>query len=920
MLSRFARFAALVGHARARHLLVACGLLLGGTLAAVGAWIISDLRSVHISHEKQNLTNLSYILAEEMDRRLEVLDLLHRGLIEHMRQLGVASLEAFEQHMGSIEVHRDLSEQIAGLPHVAALSLHDRTGNLINFSRSWPPPRIDVRDRDFISMVLAPGAPKLFISAPVRSQTTGQWTIYFSSRFEAPDGQLIGIVVSSILADHFEQLFSQIAVGGDGSFGLYRSDGMLLVRYPHVDSKIGTALGQTDNYNRMHGALDHGIARLTSMFDGKDRLVAGHTVSHYPLIISVGNTIDAALEAWRNESRAFAMVTAFLELVIAVTVVLAVRHLHGYEMLQAAEAARARAEERERGANALHQQGQRFDTALNNMLQGLLMFGHDSRLLVVNRRFFQMFGVPDGALAPSMTYIEVTDRVIEAGQVTAEDMAGVREHRAELVVRNERATATWEISSGRAFAMTHQPMEDGWLTTFEEISDRRRTEARMVHLSHHDALTDLPNRALFHNQLQDAIAFARENEYLALLCLDLDQFKAVNDTLGHPVGDALLLAVAERLVRRTRKTHTVARLGGDEFAIIQAPIAKLTDAVGLADRLIELFGEPFDVAGNQIVISTSIGVAFAPQDGADADQLMKNADLALYRAKMDGRGVYRLFRGEMEAQMQERRLLELDLRQALSAGQFELFYQPQVNLCAGEVTGFEALLRWRHPERGLVSPATFIPIAEDMGLIVPIGEWVLRQACATAASWPQGIRVAVNLSPAQFKSLDLVAVVSQALRDGPLAPERLELEITETAILLDTDATIATLHQLRALGAGIAMDDFGTGYSSLSYLRCFPFDRIKIDQSFVRELCTRRDCGAIVRAVAGLSQELGMATTAEGVETREQLDLLVNAGCTEVQGYLFSPAVPGDEVAGVLGTIAAMLRPPAEIGVSEPVE
>ena len=441
---------------------VACGLLLGGTLAAVGAWIISDLRSVHISHEKQNLTNLSYILAEEMDRRLEVLDLLHRGLIEHMRQLGVASLEAFEQHMGSIEVHRDLSERIAGLPHVAALSLHDRTGNLINFSRSWPPPRIDVRDRDFIRMVLAPGAPKLFISAPVRSQTTGQWTIYFSSRFEAPDGQLIGIVVSSILADHFEQLFSQIAVGGDGSFGLYRSDGMLLVRYPHVDSKIGTALGQTDNYNRMHGALDHGIARLTSMFDGKDRLVAGHTVSHYPLIISVGNTIDAALEAWRNESRAFAMVTAFLELVIAVTVVLAVRHLHGYEMLQAAEAARARAEERERGANALHQQGQRFDTALNNMLQGLLMFGHDSRLLVVNRRFFQMFGVPDGALAPGMTYIEVTDRVIEAGQVTAEDMAGVREHRAELVVRNERATATWEICQ-RPGLRDDSPANGGWL-------------------------------------------------------------------------------------------------------------------------------------------------------------------------------------------------------------------------------------------------------------------------------------------------------------------------------------------------------------------------------------------------------------------------------------------------------------------------
>jgi predicted signal transduction protein with EAL and GGDEF domain len=275
------------------------------------------------------------------------------------------------------------------------------------------------------------------------------------------------------------------------------------------------------------------------------------------------------------------------------------------------------------------------------------------------------------------------------------------------------------------------------------------------------------------------------------------------------------------------------------------------------------------VAGHQIVIGTSIGIAFAPQDGVDGDELLKKADLALYRAKVDGRGICRLFHAEMDAEMQARRLLELDLRKALRARQFELFYQPVVDLHAGAVAGFEALLRWRHPERGLVSPASFIPLAEEIGLIVQIGEWVLREACATAASWPGDIRVAVNLSAAQFKSPDLVATVSEALREGGLLPDRLELEITETVMLQDTDATMATLHQLRALGAGIAMDDFGTGYSSLSYLRRFPFDRIKIDQSFVRELSSKRDCGAIVRAVAGLSRELGMATTAEGVETRE---------------------------------------------------
>ena len=303
----------------------------------------------------------------------------------------------------------------------------------------------------------------------------------------------------------------------------------------------------------------------------------------------------------------------------------------------------------------------------------------------------------------------------------------------------------------------------------------------------------------------------------------------------------------------------------------------------------------------------------------DPDQLLKNADLALYRAKVDGRGLYRLFHAEMDAQMQARRRLELDLREALTVGQLELFYQPIVDLRARAVAGFEALLRWRHPQKGLVPPDQFIPLAEEIGLIVPIGEWALREACAAAASWPGEMRVAVNLSPAQFKSRDLVTSVALALCEAGLPPDRLELEITETVMLQDTDATLATLHQLRALGVGIAMDDFGTGYSSLSYLRRFPFDRIKIDQSFVRDACRKRDCGAIVRAVTGLGNELGMATTAEGVETAEQLAAITLAGCTEVQGYLFSPAVPGSAVPDVLQAIAAMLVPHGAAAVPEAV-
>jgi diguanylate cyclase (GGDEF)-like protein len=406
------------------------------------------------------------------------------------------------------------------------------------------------------------------------------------------------------------------------------------------------------------------------------------------------------------------------------------------------------------------------------------------------------------------------------------------------------------------------------------------------------------------------VARARRGQGLALHCLDLDQFKAVNDTLGHPVGDALLQAVAARLLERTRASDTVARLGGDEFAVVQTPIERAADAANFAERLIAMLDEPFVVAGHQIIIGTSIGIAVAPQDAEDADQLLKCADLALYRAKAEGRAVYRLFQAEMDAQMQARRALELDLRNALRGNQMELVYQPLIDLRTRSVAGFEALLRWRHPTKGPILPDRFIPLAEEIGAIVPIGEWVLRRACAVAATWPEQLpeqlKIAVNLSPVQFRSRGLVGIVAAALRDSGLAPDRLELEITETVLLNDTTATLATLHDLRALGVRIAMDDFGTGYSSLSYLRQFPFDRIKIDPSFIRELGTPGDCSAIVRAVTALSRELGMATTAEGVETREQLAALARAGCTDAQGYLFSRPVAETAIAELLRTMPSV--------------
>jgi diguanylate cyclase (GGDEF)-like protein/PAS domain S-box-containing protein len=446
------------------------------------------------------------------------------------------------------------------------------------------------------------------------------------------------------------------------------------------------------------------------------------------------------------------------------------------------------------------------------------------------------------------------------------------------------------------------------LVAIVDVTERKQAEARIAYMAQHDALTGLPNRVLFHERLDEALSqLPRRGGLLAVHCLDLDHFKSVNDTLGHPLGDELLREVAERLKDNLRDRDLVARLGGDEFAIIQN-IAHPNQASDLAAKLIAAISASYDLQGHEIIIGGSIGIALAPGDGNAADVLLRNADMALYRAKAEGRGTSHFFEAEMDRRVQARRLLELDLRKAFANGELDVYYQPLVNLTEDRIIGFEALLRWHHPERGMVMPGEFISLAEEIGLIGPIGEWVLRKACAEAARWPGELKVAVNLSPAQFRARGVVGAVLSALAHSGLAPQRLELEITETVLLGETETNLGILHQLRQIGARISMDDFGTGYSSLSYLRSFPFDKIKIDRSFVRDLAQRPDCMAIIRAVTGLGASLGIATTAEGVETAEQLDRLRAEGCTEAQGYLFSPPRPAAELAALLATASRQAK------------
>jgi diguanylate cyclase (GGDEF)-like protein len=553
-------------------------------------------------------------------------------------------------------------------------------------------------------------------------------------------------------------------------------------------------------------------------------------------------------------------------------------------------------------AETIATQNRRFDVTLNHMSHGLCMFDADGTLIVRNNRYLEIYRMPPGSLEPGCTLPEVMQSLADAGVVSGDQAQYVADLRSALA-QGRSLQSTRELSDGRSVHIFNQPMPGGgWVATHEDVTERIKSERRAAYIARHDILTGLPNRFHFRERAEQALPRLRRGENFAVLCIDLDHFKEVNDTLGHPSGDRLLKLVAERLRQCVRETDIVARLGGDEFAVIQTAIQSPEEVTSLARRIVETLIEPYDLDGHEVRVGTSIGVAIAPGDGNDPDQLLKSADMALYRAKADGRGMVRFFEAEMDVRIQARHKLEIELRRAVAHGEFAVHYQPIIDLRANRVAAFEALVRWNHPERGVVMPDGFVSVAEDIGLIAPIGEWVLHRACAEAATWPRDIRVAVNLSPSQFRKT-LVATVVHALESSGLSAGRLELEITESVLLQNSETTMSMLRQLHDIGVIISMDDFGTGYSSLSYLHSFPFDKIKIDQSFVNDLGANSNCAAIVKAVTGLGRTLGMKTTAEGVETREQLEWLRSEGCTEVQGYFFSRARHPEELAELIAEI-----------------
>jgi diguanylate cyclase (GGDEF)-like protein len=859
-------------------------LIFGGVLLiaaiAIGTTVtVGNFRERALDNSRRELENTVLLLSRHFDQQLDDLGTVQQDLIAYMQSSGIDSAERYRHRMSSSDIHMMLKAKLSALSYVGGINIFDADGVLINASSVWPVPAVSVADRPYFKAFKNdPKSPDMKIE-PVYSRITGVWTVVIARKITGPNGEFLGAIGRGVEPANFERFFASLALGDDAAISMFHREGTLLARYPHVDTMIGQNFGEGPFFQNILPKTDHGSLRLTSPVDGQDRLGSVRLLNNFPIAVIATRTVSAALVDWHAQVRFLIAAAGGFMLVIATMLVLVVRKLSQQHRLS---------------QQRLTQEKQRLDKAVNNMTQGLLLFDASHRLVICNQRYIEMYGLSTEVVKPGCTFHDVIAHRKATGSFVGDVDGYCGRVLGEITHRNVMVIDT---PDGRSIQIVNEPLADGgWVATHEDATERRRAEERITHLAHYDALTDLPNRALFHERLKRELASIAPGGQLAVFYIDIDEFKSVNDSLGHLIGDELLKSVAVSLSRCVGSGNFVARLGGDEFAIVQTSVTTEADVVDLVTRVLDAIREPYECLGHQLTTDASIGIALAPQHGAGLDQILKNADLAMYAAKSAGRRTYRFFEPDMDAQVKARRKLEVDLRQAIADGGLEVYYQPCVSLEDNRITGCEALVRWRHAERGMVSPAEFIPIAEETGLINQLGEWVLTTACAEATTWPDDIRLAVNVSPVQFRSGTLALKIVGALAASGLAANRLELEITEAVLIRDDDAALAILHQLRGIGVRIALDDFGTGYSSLSYLQRFPFDKIKIDRCFVNDIAEPGGSSGIVRAVVNIAAERNMTTTAEGVETRAQQELLRTLGCSEMQGYLFSPAKPAAEI------------------------
>lgn len=998
--------------------LMLCGGLLVTAIFFGTIMMTGEFRERALVNSERELENTVLLLARHFDQQFEDSNTITADVIARLQISGLASEKDFRERIASLEAHEILRSKTGVLAYLGDISIFDSNGDIINWSRPLPAPALNISERTYFKTFKFEPRSASVLTEQNRSYLTGNMHSIIAHRLRGEDGVFLGVMTRRISPANYEKFIASATLGAGAAVSMFHADGTLLARHPRVDELIGQNFAKAPLLQRVRDQGGRQTLRMQSPIDHADRLGSAAPLAHYPGIVVATNTTTAALEDWREQTRFLIIAATLSAVVIALTLFLMIRQI----TRQSREAQRRI--EAERG---------RLDTALNNMIQGLVTFDAAARVVTFNRRYIDMYGLSTDIVKPGCHFRDLMQHRKDTGSFDG-DVDRFCASIMRNIARDRIDHSIMQCSDGRSFMAVSKPLADGgWVATMEDITDRRRLEQerdrnyaflsqiidhipsqitvkdvrdrryllvnrvaeiqfgnsrdliigktafdifskafadgiaaddektlqspdglfkderpwesptmgqryvtsrrlairdsagepryiinvvddvterrlaneRIAHLAHYDALTDLPNRVLFRERIERELQNA--GRPFALLYIDIDEFKGINDSLGHHIGDELLKAVAARIKDCLEPADLIARLGGDEFAVIRTGVGDRADVVKFVTRVYEAIRQSYHCLGHHLSTDASIGIALAPQDGTELDQLIKNADLAMYAAKSGGRRTHRFFEPAMDARAKARLSMEQDLRQALADGSFELHYQPLLDLASGEVTGCEALLRWRHPERGMVSPAEFIPVAEDTGLINELGDWVMQTACTEAAGWPSHVRLAVNVSPIQLKSPTLALRITGALAASGLPPQRLEVEITEAVLIHDDESALAILHQLRAIGVRIALDDFGTGFSSLSYLKRFPFDKIKIDRCFVSDIEVDGSA-AIVQAVVNIAAARNMTTTAEGVETEAQREILRRLGCTQMQGYLFSAPKPVSQLRPLLGIAADTSR------------